>query len=172
MKRFALSVLALTLAACAGSGEPNLLNAGNTSGDGPDEFAIVTAKPLQMPDDLASLPAPTPGGGNLSDPTPQADAVAALGGRPGATVSASGDGALVSYVGRFGVTPSIRATLAAEDLAFRRANSARVLERLFNTNVYFRAYESQTLDSYRELERIRRAGIRTPSAPPSVFADQ
>ncbi len=171
MKYTAVIVLALAVSACGGDETPNLLNSGATS-DGPDEFAILPTKPLQMPDDLASLPAPTPGGGNLADPTPQADAVAALGGRPGASVGASGDRGLVAYAGRFGVTPAIRETLAAEDLAFRRANNARLLERLFNTNVYFRAYESQTLDSYRELERMRRAGIRTPSAPPSPVTEE
>jgi hypothetical protein len=40
------------------------------------------------------------------------------------------------------------------------------LERLFNVNVYFKAYKKQELDQYRELERFRRAGIRTPAAPP------
>ncbi len=169
MRRYASIVLLFVLAACGGNDAPNLLNVGETT-DGPDEFAVLPTKPLQLPDDLAALPAPTPGGGNLSDPTPQADAVAALGGRPGASVGSAGDGALVSYAGRFGVTPAIRETLAAEDLAYRRANNARLLERLFNTNVYFRAYEAQTLDSYRELERMRRAGIRTPSAPPSPSA--
>jgi len=172
MRRVASFFLVLALAACGGSGEPNLLNVGSTAGDGPDEFAIIPNKPLQLPSDLASLPAPTPGRGNLTDPTPQADAVAALGGRPGASVGTAGDRALVVHAQRFGVTPAIRETLAAEDLEYRRENNARFLERLVGTNVYFRAYEEQTLDSYRELERLRRAGIRTPSAPPSPISGQ
>ena len=166
--RFVLLVIAaLGLAACGGSETPNLLNVGASS-DGPDEFAVVPRKPLVLPSDLNALPSPTPGGSNATDPTPAADAVAALGGRPGAALGTNGDGALVRHAMRFGSTSNIRATLAAEDLAFRRANNARFLERLFNTNVYFRAYASQTLDSYRELERMRRAGIRTPSAPPAA----
>lgn len=167
MTRVAMILALFALAACGGSDVPNLLNTGNTPTEGPDEFAIVPSKPLALPDSFANLPSPTPGAGNRADPTPQADAVAALGGRPGASVGTAGDGALVRHAGRFGTTSAIRATLAAEDLDFRRDNDARFLERLFNTNVYFRAYESQTLDSYAELERMRRAGIRTPSAPPA-----
>jgi hypothetical protein len=45
-------------------------------------------------------------------------------------------------------------------------NDGRLLERLFNVNVYFKAYRSQELDQYLELQRLRRLGIRTPAAPP------
>ena len=164
--RVALIILGtLLLTACGGREDPQLLNPRQPAGQGPDEFAILPTKPLTIPEDLAALPAPTPGGTNLTDPTPEADAIVALGGRPGSSVGA-GDGALLRHAGRFGTVPSIRATLAAEDLAFRRANDSRLLERLFNTSVYYRVYEPQMLDTYAELERMRRAGIRTPSAPP------
>ena len=94
------------------------------------------------------------------------DEFAALGGNPAVLSRGGGDGALLTYAGRYGVSPNIRAELAAADLEFRRENDGRLLERLFNVNVYFRAYEEQTLDQYAELERMRRAGIRTSSAPP------
>jgi hypothetical protein len=74
--------------------------------------------------------------------------------------------ALARYAGRYGITPGIRQTLAAEDLEWRRDNEGRVLERLFNVNVYYRAYEIQSLDQVRELERWRARGVRTASAPP------
>jgi hypothetical protein len=74
--------------------------------------------------------------------------------------------ALASYAGRYGVTPGIRQTLADEDLEWRRDNEGRVLERLFNVNVYYRAYEIQSLDQVRELDRWRARGVRTESAPP------
>jgi len=119
-----------------------------------------------------SLPAPTPGGANLTDPTPKADAVAALGGNP-SRVAARGDGSigrgdatLVGHARRFGANRVIRQTLAAEDLEFRRDHRGRVFERWFNLNVYYRVYKDVSLDKYRELERFRRLGIRTPSAPP------
>jgi hypothetical protein len=73
---------------------------------------------------------------------------------------------MVSYAGRYGITPDIRQTLAAEDLEFRRKNTGRVLEKLFGLNVYYRAYDTQALDQHGELARWRRAGARTPSAPP------
>ena len=158
-------VMAGGVAACS-SDNPSLLNIKQSIAEGPDEFAVLPSKPLTIPEDMASLPEPTPGGTNLTDPTPYADAAAALGGNPAVLSRGGGDGALLTYAGRYGVSPNIRAELAAADLEFRRENDGRLLERLFNVNVYFRAYEEQTLDQYAELERMRRAGIRTSSAPP------
>ena len=112
MRAIALTMTMLGLAAC--SSDPHLMNtsAGQTS---PDEFAIVPTKPLSMPTDLSALPSPTPGGGNLTDPTPRADAVAALGGNP-AQLSVQGVGAadlgLVAYASpgpRSGDPPGHRA---------------------------------------------------------------
>jgi hypothetical protein len=37
---------------------------------------------------------------------------------------------------------------------------------MFGVNVYFDAYEDQSLDQQAELERLRRLGVRTPAAPP------
>jgi hypothetical protein len=142
------------------------VGAGTTT---PDEFAIVPTKPLELPEDIAALPPPTPGGTNLTDPQPEADAIAALGGRPETKVRGgipARDSGLVSYASRFGVNSNIRAELAAEDYEFRSRNRGRVLERLFNLNTYFRAYRSQQLDQDAELERWRSAGVRTVGAPP------
>ena len=131
-------VMAGGVAACS-SDNPSLLNIKQSIAEGPDEFAVLPSKPLT---------------------------IAALGGNPAVLSRGGGDGALLTYAGRYGVSPNIRAELAAADLEFRRENDGRLLERLFNVNVYFRAYEEQTLDQYAELERMRRAGIRTSSAPP------
>jgi len=161
------SALLLLLTAC-GSADPapRLMNL-RASSEGPDEFAIVPPKALANPIDLTALPEPTPGGSNLTDPNPQADAIAALGGSLNAAGGIpAGDAGLISYAGRNGVQADIRTTLATEDLDFRRRNNARLLEKLFDLNVYFRAYERQSLDQHRELDRWRRAGVRTPSAPP------
>lgn len=158
----------LMLAACGGGKDvPNLMNVRSET-NGPDEFSILPPKPLELPEDLAALPEPTPGGENLTDPRPFDDAILALGGKPLATGGVpAGDGALYSYATRKGVTAGIRQTLAAEDLEFRQKNDGRLLERIFNVNVYFKAYGKQSLDQYAELERWRRAGARTPSAPPN-----
>ncbi len=161
---------ALTLAGCSGGGDPSLMNI-SQPGDGPDEFGILPGRPLEMPKDLAQLPPPTPGGVNRTEANPKADAIAALGGNPAAAVSRGGavpaaDGALVASASRYGVTPGIRETLAAEDLEFRRQNDGRLLERLFNANVYFRAYAPLSLDQQAELDRWRARGVRNVSAPP------
>lgn len=159
----------LVLSACAArEREPSLMNVRSASRS-PDEFAILPSKPLQLPEDLASLPEPTPGGTNITDPTPEADAVAALGGDParlGRTGIAAGNGGLVSYAARFGTSADIRAVLAAEDLEYRRGNQGRLLERVANVNVYYRAYTPMSLDQYAELERWRRVGAKTVGAPP------
>ena len=167
MRQLVIIAMALAaLSACNRSSEPKLLNISQPRAEGPDEFAILPAKPLEMPEDMAALPDPTPGGGNLTDPTPFADAAVAMGGNPEALNRRSSDGALRSYASRYGVDSNIRAQLAAFDLEYRRQNDGRLLERLFNVNVYFRAYEPMSLDQYAELERLRRRGIRTSSAPP------
>lgn len=165
----AIGIAVLALTAC-GKVDPKLVHF-KTSGKGPDEFAILPTKPLEAPESYTALPAPTPGASNITDPTPHADAVAALGGNPKALarrgVTAS-DQSLIAHAGRYGVSPDIRTRLAAEDLEFRRQNNGRPLERLFNVNVYFDAYQKVELDQHRELERWRRAGARTPSAPPRL----
>ena len=160
--------LALTMSACSGKREPQLLNL-NAGSDTPDEFAILPGKPLQTPENITDLPAPTPGASNLTDPTPKADAVSALGGNP-AVLTRPGipaaDGALLGYTGRHGIAPGIREQLAAADLDFRRRKDVPSLYRLFKKSRYFKVYASQALDQYLELERLRAAGIKTPSAPP------
>ncbi|MDM7932569.1 DUF3035 domain-containing protein [Tabrizicola sp.] len=161
---FAVAMM-LALAACGGGDAPQLMNL--RSGPGPDEFGIVPPKPLQMPETLAELPEPSPGGPNLTDAQPFDDAIIALGGKPsGAGGIPAGDGALYSHAARFGVDGGIRNVLASEDLQWRRDNNGRILERLFNVNVYYKAYRAQRLDQQAELARWRKLGIKTPSAPP------
>ncbi|MGO4852017.1 DUF3035 domain-containing protein [Phaeovulum sp. W22_SRMD_FR3] len=159
----------LALTACGGGDKVPKLMFLHSSGSGPDEFSILPTKPLQMPPDLAALPEPTPGGSNITDPTPVADAVAALGGKPELLSRPgipAGDSALVARAGRFGQDGDIRTTLAAEDLDWRREHNGRFLERLLKVNVYYSAYKPMSLDQHIELERWRLAGVPTVSAPP------
>jgi hypothetical protein len=101
-----------------------------------------------------------------------ADAIVALGGKPQASgVSSAADNALRSYAARKGVTPSIRQELASEDLDYRKKNRGRVLQRLFGSNLYSQAYQPQSLDRYAELERWRKRGVKTPSAPEPELED-
>lgn len=161
----------VTLAACGGKGDPQLMNL--RKGQGPDEFAIVPPKALEMPESLSELPEPTPGGFNRTDQTPEADAAVALGGKPSAAGGIpSGDAALYAHAARFGLDGGIRATLASEDLDWRRDNKGRPLERLFNVNVYYKAYSKQRLDQQAELARWRKLGVRTSSAPPRKVGEE
>ena len=156
----------LLLSGCGG--DQSLMNLRSDSA-GPDEFGTLPTKPLEMPQDLAALPAPTLGGTNLTDPTPQADAIAALGGRPEVVTRGgvpAADGQLTRYAGRYGVQPDIRETLAIEDAEYRQKKRGKPLERLFNLNVYYQAYKPQSLDQHAELERWRARGTRNESAPP------
>ena len=164
--RIATLALVAALAGCGGGGEPDLIRP-VSAGNGPDELSIVPNKPLQAPQSLSDLPAPTPGGSNRTDQTPEADAIAALGGNPGALAGPVQGPDLVRYTGRFGVEGNIRAQLAAEDRAFREGRPGRLLERMAGTTTYYSAYRNQSLDQYQELERLRRQGVRTPSAPPA-----
>lgn len=170
MRALAVIVVAgLTLAGC--SSNPQLMSFDGTQ-EGPDEFAILPTRPLQMPPDLNTLPQPTPGGSNITDPTPQADAVAALGGNPAALAvtgaAPAADQALLAYTARAGRDLAIRSELAAEDERFRSRNSRRFFEIMAHSNVYVRAYRPQMLDSRAEAERWRRAGARVPSFAPTA----
>jgi len=163
----AVALAVLALSAC-GREEPRLMNL-RASSKAPDEFGILPTKPLQMPEDMAALPEPTPGGSNITDPTPEADAVAALGGNPARMTAGgipAGDSGLVNYAARNGRDGGIRSTLASEDLDYRRRNDSRLLERLFGTTTYFKAYAQQSLDQHAELERWRSAGARNVGATP------
>lgn len=162
--RATAAVLALGLLAACERNPPELMNL--RSGPGPDEFAVLPPKALEMPPDLAALPTPTPGGANRTDPNPRGDAIVALGGNPDGGLG--GDAALLSVTGRYGRAAGIRETLAAEDYAFRDKNRGRVLERLFNTTVYYSAYRPMSLDQQAELRKWRRRGLPTPSAPPPL----
>lgn len=159
-------VASVGLTACGGNKVPHLMNLRSTT-DGPDEFAILPPKSLALPTDMAVLPPPTPGGANLTDPHPMDDAIVALGGKvPKAGGIPASDGGLVRYADRAGVTPGIRATLAADDLALRKKHPGKFLERIFGLSTYLQAYRDMWLDQYAELARWRAAGVPTPSAPP------
>lgn len=174
-RRFPAIALAMVMAlAACGNGDtvPSLMNVRSTTG-GPDEFGIIPPKPLEMPEDLAALPEPTLGGANRTDRDPTAEAIAALGGNPSVTQGVnSAHGGLYAYAARYGVAQGIRETLATEDLEYRRDNDGRLLERIFNVNVYYRAYADQSLDQHAELWRWRQAGVRTPSAPPPQSGEE
>ncbi|MGR3483762.1 MAG: DUF3035 domain-containing protein [Paracoccaceae bacterium] len=153
--RILVLIAPLILAACGGAGLRDL----STDSAGPDEFSVLPARPLQMP---PTLTLPPPGGANLAEVNPRAEAVALLGGRPGAGVA--GDAALLAAVGP--AAADIRATLAAEDAAFRGLRG-RLGNPFARTDRYFRAYAGQSLDARAETARWAAAGARVPTVPPA-----
>ena len=64
------------------------------------------------------------------------------------------------------VGPGIRQQLAQEDVEWRSNHSRRLLETWARTDVYYRAYESMTLDSWAEQTRWQRAGAKVSTPPP------
>lgn len=163
-----LAIVALLLTAAAGCSKKGLHDL-RSNDEGPEEFMVLPSKPLSEPTSYKDLPAPTPGAGNITDPTPNADAIAALGGRP-SSLNASGipsaDAALVAQGARYGSSPDIREQLAAADEQFRRRARRSGRIRLFPVDRYAQAYRRDKIEPFREQRRWQRAGAITPSAPP------
>ncbi|CUH86786.1 hypothetical protein PH5382_00699 [Phaeobacter sp. CECT 5382] len=140
------------------------------TGTGPDEFLVLPPKPLTEPADYSALPAPTPGGSNLTDANPQAEAIAALGGKPAAAEPTgaipSGDAGLVTASSRYGVAANVRQTLAAEDAKFLKRKRRGGKIKIAPVDRYEQIYSKQTLDPFAVNAAFRRAGVATPSAPP------
>lgn len=167
MRAISFSVLALFLITACGNTDRPLRDLRSGSG-GPDEFAVIPFDPLETPQ-TRTLPTPTPGGANRADPTPNADAIRALGGSAAAQTAGgipAGDAALVAQASRFGVTPTIRTELATADEA--RLNRAR-RSNIFNPlgrDRYFPAYAGFALDPFAETARLRAAGVAVPTPVP------
>ncbi|QUJ78092.1 DUF3035 domain-containing protein [Sulfitobacter albidus] len=166
MRKLALLiVLPLAVAGCANVGLRDL----QSTSKGPDEFGIAPVAALQQPDSFNSLPAPTPGGANRADRSALAEGAQAFGGRlgdPNGAIPAS-DGALVNHASRLGRAAGIREDLAQTDADFRRRKARFTQFRIVPVDRYNQAYRRQALDARAEQNRWRRAGARTPSAPPA-----
>ena len=157
-------VLLLALGAC---GAATLKRVGKP-GLGPDEYLITPGRPLQAPADASALPPPAGGARNVATRNPVADAIVALGGNPNARPARAqpAEAALAAHLRRFGVDPRIRARIAAEDADLRGGFSSARVVKLGGIDAYAYAYRGQWLDARAEADRLRRAGVSVPSAPP------
>ena len=162
MKRAATLCTALVLV-LAGCGNTNLRKM-ESDDKGPEEFTVVPLKPLEQPSDYAALPKPENAAPSITDPTPIADAITALGGTVDSrntTRVPSSDKALIQRTDRFGTTPNIRAMLALEDAQFRENTTTLFQPR----DLYSQLYEAETLDAFAELQKFQAAGVTTPAVP-------
>ncbi|NNE53442.1 MAG: DUF3035 domain-containing protein [Sulfitobacter sp.] len=167
MRRIVLiTLLPLVLAACNNQGLRDL----RTNTGGPDEFMIQPVKPLEAPDSYETLPPPTPGQANLTDRSALDEGIVAFGGRPAAVSGGipASDAGLVRHTSRFGVDGNIREDLAEADADFRKRKARFTQFRIVPVDRYNQAYRREALDQDAEARRWRRAGARTPSAPPAV----
>ena len=147
-----------------------LLTACSGNQKGPDEFGVLPTTPLQYPKNLTELPEPNLLGQNLADKRPIDDVINALGGNANLQKESKiqkSEKPLLKAISRFGITPDIRIITAMEDNDFREKNKAKVLERLVGVNTYKIRYRSQRLDAQKELSRLNKLGIITPSASPN-----
>lgn len=166
MRLIACALVAVTvLAACESKGLREIQPRGN----GPDEFIIVPAKPLEAPESFSALPQPTPGGVNRTDQRPLEESVVLLGGQRGSPNAPipSADAALVNHTARFGREANIRATLAEADAQFRKRQARFSQIRILPEDRYARAYRREAIEPNRVADQFRRAGIPVPTNPPA-----
>lgn len=163
---------ALVLAGCAETeGARSLTLVGRN--DGPNEFSLVPARPLQQPQDLTVLPEPTPGGPNRADRAPQAEAIATLGGDQSVLAGPipAADRALLANATRFGVDENIRRDLARDDAEYLRQPRGILRRRGVSPEEYLDAYDFMALDQATMNHVSRRVGTRTPGVQPLAISD-
>jgi hypothetical protein len=162
----ALALVPLGLGGCGEGGLAGALRSAGVAGK-PDEFMVLPTRPLEMPQNLAALPPPTPGATNRVDYRPHLEAIAGLTGRP-PTAAASG-AALVARAGP--IDPNVRAELAAEDVVWRETHRGLLLERVFSGDRDALVYRDMVLNAPAEFERLRAIGVQVPAAPPAALTE-
>lgn len=177
------ATLALSVAAC-GRSEPetvsevdkydpndgfSLSNLIGATKSPPDEFAVMTSKPLQMPESFAALPAPNPGQRSPLAPDPVAEARSVLLGEPtvqpaNARTSVA-ESALLSAAG---TTPStdIRSVLEAEQAVADAGQKRYLLEDYFPS-----LRQGNLQDAIKpEEERVRLSTLSSAPTPSAGLA--
>lgn len=116
IRALALSVPVLAMAAC---GSNNPFAALTQKPPAPDEFSVLSRKPLQMPSSVA-LPEPRLGERSALEPDPNTDAIVALLGKSAVNrvqPASAGEGALLSAANAAAEQTAIRRILAEETRA-------------------------------------------------------
>lgn len=133
----------------------------------PDEFAVISKKPLEMPQDFAALPPPNPGERSTRAPDPIAEARAALlndaaGGTAATAQTSTSEAALLNASGAS--DPNIRATLAADQTDYEAEQEQYVLDRYFPALKRLRGEDTRgIIDPTDEYQRLNTVAA-TPAA--------
>jgi Protein of unknown function (DUF3035) len=166
---FLLLPLVLAISGCGQGGVAGVLRSSGATST-PDEFLVLPTRPLEIPDNLASLPPPTPGAPSRVEYQPESIAVTGLTGQEGQVRAASG-AALLARAGAASNDPQIRARLAQEDAEYRASHGGRLLERLFARDQEALVYRDMTLNAPAVYEQMRARGVQLPAPPPDLLED-
>lgn len=175
-KTVAAALATLALAGC----EVNSRGGGTTrqqlglAAPPPDEFLVVSRRPLQRPPDMTALPAPDLGAPSRVEPDPQADARAALTGGAmrrdaAATAPSAGEAALLRAAGADQAEPDVRERIVAETPEPERRYGLDSI--LGYEIVQDPAREADRLQGAEEVERLRAEGLPAPALPPQADAE-
>jgi len=161
----------LALAACSTIGSP--LEAIGAKVPPPDEFQVMTHKPLQMPGTL-DLPEPRPGAASPLDPNPQQDAMVALLGTTGSpavtgAAPSSGEQVLLSSANAAATSSAIRVQLEEDKIAEKTSKPYEPpsLGELLGLTASGseKLDEKELIDPLAESQRLQREGLPAPVDP-------
>lgn len=147
---FALLAFILPLSACS-SVKENL----GLEKDSPDEFAVITRAPLEIPSKLA-LPPPNLGAPRPQEVTTIKQAKEAVFGehKTAENSSSQAESVLLEKAGGTQAEPNIRATVNNETAEMKDRNKA-VADKLLNLTSSDEKSSATIVDSKKELERIQ-----------------
>lgn len=162
----AAAVALLALGGCDRIGNPFVVL--GSKPPAPDEFQVITRKPLRMPA-TAALPEPRPGAPSPLEPDPNRDAVVALlgsGAAPQAPGRSRGEQALLSAADVAASNPEIRQTLAVEG---ERGNPNEPYEppSIFEVFGAYEAPPEDVIDPAEESRRLQREGVAAAPIDPA-----
>ena len=147
-----LILIALPLGGCSGNVREQL----GLEKDKPDEFAVLTRAPLEMPSTL-TLPPPNLGAPRPQESTTIAEAKEAVFGKEAEkteNVSSTGEDVLLQKAGSQSIEPNIRAKVNKETAELVDRNKP-VAEKLLNITGNNDVPSATIVDAKKELERLQ-----------------
>ncbi len=140
----------------------------------PDEFSVLTKRPLEMPSTFDALPVPEPGKLSSRDPNPIGDAQAALLGTAAQPTSvaiapSATEAALLSSAGP--APANIRSVVAAEQDLYNSGQNQYVLDRIFPSLREARGETARgVINPELERQRLLDEGITSTQPVPTIAA--